>query len=539
MSILQVNLGNYANDGAGDDLRTAFTKANGNFNELDLTRVINADNLGTGVPIFKEKVGNNLKLRTIKQGTRIIVNYSAEEITISTPAIQAIAEDTNPTLGGDLYLNNYNINGPGNISLDPGYSISAESITGTLRGNVIIEDGELSLEAYNTTTNDYNPVYLNGLIFSGNNIEDNGINLINTYDGDGLVITAGTDLVFVATTGIIQLQSNVEASGSITADVFIGPLTGNVTGTVLTGAQPNITSLGALTTLTVSGNINGNLVGNVNASSVVTASLTVSDNAQVDGDIDAGGTITASGFVGPLTGNVTGIVSDISNHALADLNDVSSIAPSSGQGLVWNGSYWRPEDIAPAETINNYDFGVIGVNISNPLQLLLQTSAIDFGTFLRPSSAVLDLGSFGDNTTVNYSLSASTMNVTEGSSVVITLTTNNILNGTVVPYTITGTGITTGDIDMMSLTGSFTVNSDSATITLVITADMLIEGTETLRLTLDDISPLTRVSLNIIDTAFDVDAGDPSTTLFLGGTMSGGSPTTSVFDVVFDGGTPT
>ena len=536
MSILQVNLGNYANDGAGDDLRTAFTKANGNFNELDLTRVISADNLGSGAPIFKEKLANNLQLRTIKQGTRIIVNYSGEEITISTPAIAAIVEDTNPTLGGDLYLNNYNINGPGNISLDPGYSISAESITGTLRGNVIIEDGELSLEAYNTTTNDYNPVYLNGLIFSGNNIEDNGINLINTYDGDGLVITAGTDLVFVASTGIIQLQSNVEASGSITADVFIGPLTGNVTGTILTGAQPNITSLGTLTTLNVSGNINGNLVGNVNSSSVVTASLTVSDNAQFDGDIDAGGTITATGFVGPLTGDVEGTVSDISNHALADLNDVSSIAPSTGQGLVWNGSYWRPENIAPAETTNNYDFGVIGVNIGNPLQLLLQTSAIDFGTFLRPSSAVLDLGSFGDNETINYSLSASTLNATEGDSVLITLTTTNIPNGTVVPYTITGTGITNSDVDMMSLTGSFTVNSDSANVTLVLTEDMFIEGTEVLRLTLDDVSPLTRISINIIDTAFDVDGGGPGTTSFVNGIMNGGVSNTTLYDVVFDGG---
>ena len=536
MSILQVNLGNYANDGAGDDLRTAFTKANGNFNELDLTRVISADNLGSGAPIFKEKVANNLKLRTIKQGTRIVIAYSAEEITISTPAIQAIVEDTNPTLGGNLYLNNYDINGPGNISLDPGYSISAESITGTLRGNVIIEDGELSLEAYNTTTNDYNPVYLNGLIFSGNNIEDNGINLINTYAGDGLVITAGTDLVLVATTGIIQLQSNVEASGSITADVFIGPLTGNVTGTILTGAQPNITSLGTLTTLTVSGNINGNLLGNVNSSSVVTASLTVSDNAQVDGDIDAGGTITASGFVGPLTGDVTGTVSDISNHALAELNDVSSITPTAGQGLVWSGSYWRPEDIAPAETIPTYDFGVIGVNIGNPLQLILQTTAIDFGSFLNPSSALLDLGRFGDSQAVTYSLSASTLNATEGDSVLITLTTTNVANGTVVPYTISGTGITISDVNMMSLTGSFTVNSDSANITLVLTEDMLIEGTEILRLTLDNVSPLTRISINIIDTAFDVDGGGPTTSSFDNGIMNGGASNTSEFDVVFDGG---
>ena len=35
MTIIQtINLGNYANDGTGDDLRAAFTKVNANFTEL-------------------------------------------------------------------------------------------------------------------------------------------------------------------------------------------------------------------------------------------------------------------------------------------------------------------------------------------------------------------------------------------------------------------------------------------------------------------------------------------------------------------------
>ena len=57
--------------------------------------------------------------------------------------------------------------------------------------------------------------------------------------------------------------------GTVTADAFAGPLTGNVTGnasgtaaTVTTAAQPNITSLGTLTTLTVDNIIiNGTNIG--------------------------------------------------------------------------------------------------------------------------------------------------------------------------------------------------------------------------------------------------------------------------------------
>jgi len=36
MTIQNINIGNIANDGTGDDLREAFRKVNENFDELDL-----------------------------------------------------------------------------------------------------------------------------------------------------------------------------------------------------------------------------------------------------------------------------------------------------------------------------------------------------------------------------------------------------------------------------------------------------------------------------------------------------------------------
>ena len=46
MPIQTVNLGTYANDGTGDDLRTAFTKVIDNFDYLDLIKVEDGENLG-------------------------------------------------------------------------------------------------------------------------------------------------------------------------------------------------------------------------------------------------------------------------------------------------------------------------------------------------------------------------------------------------------------------------------------------------------------------------------------------------------------
>ena len=65
-------------------------------------------------------------------------------------------------------------------------------------------------------------------------------------------------------TGVTIDQSNIDTSaGIITASTFSGALTGNVTGTIQTAAQANITSVGTLTGLTVSADatINGHRVG--------------------------------------------------------------------------------------------------------------------------------------------------------------------------------------------------------------------------------------------------------------------------------------
>ena len=50
MAIQNINLGTYANDGTGDDLRTAFQKVNNNFAELVSTSgIATGSNLGSGI----------------------------------------------------------------------------------------------------------------------------------------------------------------------------------------------------------------------------------------------------------------------------------------------------------------------------------------------------------------------------------------------------------------------------------------------------------------------------------------------------------
>ena len=74
--------------------------------------------------------------------------------------------------------------------------------------------------------------------------------------GSGSTVTLNAAKIVVGTG--ITFESNGQAiyAGIITATSFVGNLTGNPTGTLQTAAQPNITSVGTLSGLTVAGNVN-------------------------------------------------------------------------------------------------------------------------------------------------------------------------------------------------------------------------------------------------------------------------------------------
>ena len=107
--------------------------------------------------------------------------------------------------------------------------------------------------------------------------------------------------------------------GTVTADAFAGPLTGDVTGnvsgtaaTVTTAAQSNITSLGTLTTLTVDNVItNGTTIGHTDDTDLMTLAdgiLTVAGEVQMT-TLDIGGTNVTStaaelNFVDGVTSNL-------------------------------------------------------------------------------------------------------------------------------------------------------------------------------------------------------------------------------------------
>ena len=87
MTIQNINIGNIANDGTGDDLREAFRKVNENFDELDLRQpeATTAAGIGTGVAVFAGKVGDQLTFKNLTAGTNMsVAAVAGNDIQIST-----------------------------------------------------------------------------------------------------------------------------------------------------------------------------------------------------------------------------------------------------------------------------------------------------------------------------------------------------------------------------------------------------------------------------------------------------------------------
>ena len=122
----------------------------------------------------------------------------------------------------------------------------------------------------------------------------------------------------------LNVGSNIQLgnAGVVTATTFVGNLTGNPTGTLQTAAQPNITSVGTLSSLNVSGNVSiaGTLtyedVTNIDSVGIVTARTgVVTPNVDVDDFISVGsnihlgnaGIITATSFIDDGTNLLTAI----------------------------------------------------------------------------------------------------------------------------------------------------------------------------------------------------------------------------------------
>ena len=265
----------------------------------------------------------------------------------------------------------------------------------------------------------------------------------NAQLGNAGVVTATS---FSGTTGIfgdfVDIGSNIKLgnAGVVTATTFVGALTGNPTGTLQTAAQPNITSVGTLSSLNVSGNVSiaGTLtyedVTNVDSVGVITArGGLVSPYADIDDFISVGsnihlgnaGVVTATSFTGSganLTslpaGQLTGTVADARISTLTASKLTGALPAISGANLTGLSADKIIEGNSYAEILDTGSNGIfrflpegtekfrittdgkVGIGTDNPARAL----QINFGTEGSTNSRVLRLASADNTERYDFSL---------------------------------------------------------------------------------------------------------------------------------------
>ena len=181
-----------------------------------------------------------------------------------------------------------------------------------------------------------------------------GVVTATSFSGNGAALTGIDATAIKDSGGNVKIQA--QASGAVYtgihtfttahATTFVGALTGNPTGTIQTAAQPNITSLGTLSSLNVSGNVSigGTLtyedVVNVDSVGVVTAraGLKVTGGTSFfAGAIAAAGAITGTASTA-LSFTVADESSDTTCFPIFSTAATGTIGPKTGSNLSFNSS---------------------------------------------------------------------------------------------------------------------------------------------------------------------------------------------------------
>jgi hypothetical protein len=186
MAVELIDLGRIANDGTGDDLRTAFIKVNNALETLDLrsSESTTVSNLGgTGEGVFAQIVAADLQLKEMVQGDRMLISSTATGIIFSAvDQSSTIAGDTGSGVLGDS--DTFTFAGSAGIST----AITGNTLTITNEGLVALVD-------------DTSPVLGATLQASQNSILDVNVVQANNFQGslDGLVY--GIDIRTLAING--------------------------------------------------------------------------------------------------------------------------------------------------------------------------------------------------------------------------------------------------------------------------------------------------------------------------------------------------
>lgn len=220
MTLQTINLGTYANDGTGDDLRTAFTKVNANFAAIaGEVGVTNAANVGTGTGLFSALNSTTLDFKSLTS-TGGTVEITSTGTTVNLESASHVQTDTSPVLGGNLNLNGHTVSGGDVRTTVYGYD---QRISDNLL-SLLIDTNNLTVDlgTISNPTGYETAPYSSG-VTSGGYSWDFGSNFASTNNEINFGYISTTELIQNGSDNQVTLSGNLITAGGY-------PITFNATG---------------------------------------------------------------------------------------------------------------------------------------------------------------------------------------------------------------------------------------------------------------------------------------------------------------------
>ena len=198
------------------------------------------------------------------------------------------------------------------------------------KNGVITPNVEVTSTTQSTSTTTGALVVAGGIGAAGNVVAGGNVTVTGNVSAGNVSATALTGTLTTAS------QPNITSVGTLTSLAVTGNVSaGNVSATALTGtlstaSQPNITSVGTLTSLAVTGNVsagNVTVTGNVSATNVSGVLTTASQP-----NITSVGTLTSLAVTGNVTAgnvsatNVSGVLTTASQPNITSVGTLTSLA---------------------------------------------------------------------------------------------------------------------------------------------------------------------------------------------------------------------
>ena len=258
--------------------------------------------------------------------------------------------------------------------------------------------GEITLGADSIFANSVSAGYIlgNGSLLTGIVTASGNVNYANianvAYNVDGANVSGTVaNATYAATAGTAYSVSGANVSGEVANSAYAN--TSGTAATVTANAQPNITSVGNLTSLTVTGNVSANYVfgngsqltglpeqysnvnvaaylptytgnvsaGNVTATGNISATYVLGNGSQLTGLPEQYGNANVAAYLPTYTGNVAANNVTITGVFSGNGSALTALPAANITGTVANANYAATANYA---TFSNEAYNVAGANVS-------------------------------------------------------------------------------------------------------------------------------------------------------------------------------